>query len=177
MDETEYRHLDAVTEYDCSWYTGGYDTVEQPDGTVKEYYWADVPDAVTIVAIDDDDVIMVEEYRPVPKQTYVSCPTGIIEDGESYEAAASRELTEETGYKAATVNHIQTLDVATGVLRHKRGVVVATDLEYGEPNRDENEFLTVRRVPKDGVVSLIRDAPSNSAAIEAIFLAKEEGYL
>ena len=46
--------IESVTEYETGWYEGGYDLMEQPDGTRKRYYWAELPPAVVIVAVADD---------------------------------------------------------------------------------------------------------------------------
>ena len=51
--------IESVTEYETGWYEGGYDLMEQPDGTHKRYYWAELPPAVVIVAVADDEVLMV----------------------------------------------------------------------------------------------------------------------
>lgn len=175
-----FERIKSNTEYKNPWYTGGYHLVKQPNGQTKKYYWAELPNAVTIVPILNDSIIMVKEYRPVTDKTYTSCPTGIVEPNESYEQTAKRELLEETNYKASKLNHIQSFDVATGILNHERGVVIAQKLEkqkiqdkYGE----ENEFIEVVRVNKDKAINIIREQTTNSATIEALLLAKEDGFL
>ncbi|NIS30154.1 MAG: NUDIX domain-containing protein, partial [Actinobacteria bacterium] len=113
----------AELEYENPWYAGGYDEVEQPDGSTKRYYWADLPPAVVVVPLLDGEVVFVEQYRPVVRERHLELPAGLVEDGESYEAAGARELAEETGYRAEETTLMQTFDVATGVLRHERGLV------------------------------------------------------
>jgi ADP-ribose pyrophosphatase len=54
--------LTSAVEYETGWYTGGYDLVEQPDGSTKRYYWAELPDAVVIVAVTDGTLVMVDQY-------------------------------------------------------------------------------------------------------------------
>lgn len=176
----DFEYLSSKMEYKNSWYSAGYDLLRQPNGTEKKYYWVDMPNAVTIVPIIDDSIVMVREYRPVTGNTYISCPTGIVEDGESYKKTAKRELVEETNYEASELTHIQSFDVATGVLKHERGVVVAQELEkknlekqYGE----NNEFIEPIKVNTNNIISKIREKPSNSASVEAILLAKEDGYI
>lgn len=177
MNDPAWPVLETAVEYETGWYDGGYDLVEQPDGTTKRYYWADLPAAVVVVAIEDGDVLMVEQYRPTIRETCLELPAGIVENGESYEAAGQRELTEETGFTPGSVETIQRVDVATGVLRHERGFVVATDLESGEPSLDGNEFLTLERVPVEEAVELARAQPANDATLEGVLLARADGYL
>lgn len=176
----DFRQIESESKYDNDWYTAGYDLMRQPDGLKKKYYWVDISNAVTIVPILDDSVVMIREYRPVTGRTYVSCPTGVVEGNESYVKTADRELTEETHYNSSNLTHIQSLDVATGVLKHERGVVVAQNLSKVDTNEElgeDNEYIEVVKVPKDEIVSEIRKSPSNSASIEAILLAKEDQYL
>jgi ADP-ribose pyrophosphatase len=177
MTESAWTICESVTEYETGWYDGGYDLVEQPDGSTKRYYWAALAPAVVVVAIDGDNVLFVEQYRPTVHANCLELPAGIVEDGEDYETAGARELREETGYVADSVTHLQTVDVATGVLRHERGYVVAEGLTAGERDLDENEFLSVTRVGRSDAVERARGDPANDATLEGLLLAEYDGYL
>ena len=168
---------ESVTEYETGWYDGGYDLVEQPDGTEKRYYWAALAPAVVIVAIHEDAVLFVEQYRPTTSESSLELPAGIVEDGEEYLTAARRELEEETGLVPENLELLQTVDVATGVLRHERGIVLATDLRDGQQNLDQNEFLSVRRVPVTEAIERAREQPANDATLEGLLLAAHEDRL
>ncbi|NUB89889.1 NUDIX hydrolase [Haloterrigena sp. SYSU A558-1] len=190
----EWTLREEVTEYETPWYDGGYDLLEQPDGTEKRYYWADLPDAVIVVAKIDgtavaaldgetadgtegEHLLFVEQYRPTIRETHLELPAGIVEDGESYTHAAARELEEETGFKPSSTALLQEYAVATGVLRHDRGVVFAEGLEPGERELDSNEFLEVTTVPVDEAVERARELPANDSTLSALLLAKEDGLL
>ena len=177
MDESPWPILESDVEYETGWYDGGYDLVEQPDGSTKRYYWADLPPAVVVVAILDEAVVFIEQYRPTVRASCLELPAGIVEDDESYAEAGRRELAEETGYVAGSVETIQQVDVATGVLRHERGYTVATDLAEGPVDRDENEFLTVKTIPRRGAIDAARELPANDATLQGLLLAREDGYL
>jgi len=94
-DGHDWPVVESVTEYETGWYDGGYDLVEQPDGSQKRYYWAELPPAVVIVASTGEEVIFVEQYRPTIRETQMELPAGIVEDGESFTTAGARELREE----------------------------------------------------------------------------------
>jgi len=177
LTEPGWPVLESETEYETGWFTGGYDLVEQPDGTTKRYYWAELATAVVVIAVQDDSVVFVEQYRPTIRETQSELPAGIVESGESFTAAGRRELREETGFAAGSTALLQDFWVATGLLRHRRGFVFATDLEPVDPDLDDNEFLSVRSVPTSEALDTARSQPTNDATLEGILLAREEGLL
>jgi len=166
-----------AVEYETGWYTGGYDRVVQPDGSTKDYYWAELPDAVVVVARTGDSIVMVDQYRPTIREQCLELPAGIVEDGESYSTAGARELREEAGLDPAGVSLLEAFWCSTGVLRHRRGIVFAEGLEPVGRDLDDNEFLSVRSVPVDDALDVARRPPANDATIEAVLLAREEGVL
>ncbi|ADD05168.1 NUDIX family hydrolase [Natrialba magadii ATCC 43099] len=190
----EWRILEEVTEYETPWYDGGYDLLEQPDGSEQRYYWAELPPAVVVVARVDgqvlesdsqspeaeqsgDQLLFVEQYRPAIRETHLELPAGIVEEGESYTEAATRELEEETGFRPTSTVLLQEYAVATGVLRHDRGVVYADGLVPGERELDSNEFLEVTTVPVDRALERAREQPVNDSTLSALLLAREDGVL
>jgi ADP-ribose pyrophosphatase len=190
----DWRVLESATEYETGWYTGGYDLVELPDGSRKRYYWAELPAAVVLVAVVDepgsvglpapDDpspgdrfLVMVEQFRPAIRELCYELPAGIVEDGESYAEAGARELEEEVGIAAGSVELLEDFWCSTGVLRHERGLVWAEDFSPAERKLDGSEFLDVRTVPVDEALELARSAPANDATIEGLLLADADGYL
>lgn len=169
--------IEEAIEYETGWYTGGYDLVQQPDGSTKRYYWADLPPAVVIIPVIDGDIVVVSQYRPIIRETHIELPAGIVESGESYTQAADRELREETDFAASCLSVLQELQVATGVLRHKRAYVFAEGLEPVNATLDENEFLDVAQLSIDEALDTARASPANDSTITGLLLAREEGFL
>ncbi|KAA9399859.1 NUDIX hydrolase [Haloarcula sp. CBA1130] len=173
----EWPIVESEREYETGWYTGGYDRVRQPDGSEKDYYWAELPDAAVVVATTGDELVMVDQYRPTIREQCLELPAGIVEDNESYTTAGARELREETGFEAAGVSLIEEFSCSTGVLRHRRGIVFAEGLEPVDRELDDNEFLSVTTVPIDEALQVARREPANDATIEGILLAQADGLL
>ena len=173
----DWRVIESVPEYETGWFVGGYDLVEQPDGSRKRYYWAELPTAVVVTAVADDHVLFVEQYRPTIRREQLELPAGVVEAGESFTGAAERELREETGFRADSLSVLEEVWVATGVLRHKRAYVFAEGLEPGEQELDESEFLTPRAIPVESALSTARSRPLNEATLQGLTLADEEGLL
>jgi len=172
-----WQVIESVPEYETGWFVGGYDLVEQPDGSRKRYYWAELPTAVVVTAVTDDHVLFVEQYRPTIRHEQLELPAGVVEAGESYTAAAERELEEETGFHADSLSVLEEVWVATGLLRHKRAYVFAEGLEPTEQNLDANEFLTPRAVPIEEAVSTVRSGAINDATLQGLSLADAAGLL
>lgn len=78
------------------------DVVRLPDGrVVADYYGVWTPDYALIVAMDERrQVLMLHGYRHGARRVQWGFPAGALDPGESAEAAAQRELLEETGYQA-----------------------------------------------------------------------------
>jgi ADP-ribose pyrophosphatase len=175
--DDDFPVLESTVEYETGWYRGGYDLVEQPDGSTKRYYWAELATAVVVVAVTDDQVLFVEQYRPTIRERQLELPAGVVDRGESYTTAAARELREETGFEPTSTTLLQEFWCSTGVLRHRRAIVFAEGLEPVEQDLDDNEFLTPRAIPREEAVAVARAEPTNDATIEGLLLARDEGLL
>ncbi|WP_435186676.1 NUDIX domain-containing protein [Halobellus sp. EA9] len=174
---TDWSIVESVLKYDCGWFIVGYDLVNQPSGDLAKYYWVDRPtNGLGIVALCDGQVAMVEQYRPKLKEMFLECPGGDLKEGESYAEAAARELEEETGLQAGQLE-VVTEYYPSATMRYKRGVVVATDLERGEPNPDDDEYINWQFVPASKALELARTPPTTGWTLTTLLEAKERGYL
>jgi ADP-ribose pyrophosphatase len=150
------------------------DTIERADGSRTERDIAGHPGAVAIVALDDDGrVALVRQYRVAVGQALLEIPAGGLdlgEDGskEAPEAAARRELEEETGLRATTWRHLSSCFSAPGFTEEEMHLYLATGLSVAEDGRlgpDEDERLILSWLPWRHAVAAIergdiRDAKS-----------------
>ena len=68
LPDPEWPVRESAVEYETDWFTGGYDLVEQPDGSTKRYYWAELATAVVVVARTDDNGNTSEFFGPLAEQ-------------------------------------------------------------------------------------------------------------
>ena len=104
------------------------ETVQLPD---QKYAYRDVvyhPGGVGIIAVDGEDILLVQQYRHAIRKVLIEIPAGTLEPGEPPEVCAMRELREETGMAARTIQLIGTFYLAPGYSSEKMYIFLATDL-------------------------------------------------
>ncbi|MDL5377259.1 NUDIX domain-containing protein [Exiguobacterium mexicanum] len=112
--------------------------------------------AVAVLVVDEDDrIVLVEQYRKAFESMSLEIPAGKLEVGEEPLASAKRELEEETGYTAETLEKIFSFYGAPGFCSERVDVYVAHGLTAGTMNLDEDEFLQVQRFTFDEAVDLL----------------------
>ncbi len=77
------------------------DTIRLARGKLAEREIVEHPGAVAVVALDDDNAVVVHQFRSAAKRELVEILAGTLEAGEEPIACARRELKEETGYRGA----------------------------------------------------------------------------
>jgi len=97
------------------------------------------PGAVAVLPlVDDRHVCLLHNVRPAVGETLLEIPAGTLEPGEAPEAAAVRELAEETGYTAARWRKLCEFFPSPGVLSERTHLFVAEGLTPG-PSRPEHD--------------------------------------
>jgi ADP-ribose pyrophosphatase len=113
-----------------------------PDGSEHVKDIVEHPGAVTIVPmVDDDHVCLIRNARVAVGRTLVELPAGTLEPGEDPAHTAARELIEETGYRAATVERLVEFFMSPGILSERMHVFVARGLTQGNPQREAGEQI------------------------------------
>ncbi|MBM2841930.1 MAG: nudix hydrolase [Bacteroidetes bacterium] len=103
--------------------------------------------AVAVPILDDGRVLLVRQLRyPFGKHIY-ELPAGKLGPGEDPQVAAARELEEETGYVAGSLEHLSTIYTTPGFCDEELHIFLATDLRQSPHGhrREEGEFsMTVQ---------------------------------
>jgi ADP-ribose pyrophosphatase len=130
--------------------------------------------AAVILAIDDGDVILVEQYRVPLGQRCLELPAGLVGDedeGESVELSAARELEEETGYRPDHIEPLGHFYSSPGMVSEGFTLVRATGLtQVSEGGGLPEEDITVHRVPLAGLVDFIAAKRAEGVAIDVRML-------
>lgn len=127
--------------YESPWLSLREDSVRRPDGSTHPYAVVDSPDAALIIAAQDGQLLLVEQYRyPIAGRSW-EFPSGSADpqrDADPW-ALAARELREESGLSATSLTPLGTLDVLPSTLSQRCWVFLATELTHGPPDRDDEE--------------------------------------
>jgi len=93
---------------------------------------------------DDDEVILIRQFRPPMNGFVIELPAGLVDPGEEFEQAVRRELIEETGYEAGKVQFLTEGPMSSGASSEILSVYLATGLRHvGIGQRDETEDIEV----------------------------------
>ena len=152
----EERTLDSKQIYEGRRVSLRVDRVVLPGGRETTREIAVYPDCVAVVAVDDEDnVILVRQYRHAVGRELLELPAGGIEPGETPEESARRELEEETGYSASKVERIGGAYTAPGYSTEFMHLFLATGIEPGPSRAEDDEVIQVMPVPLSRVGDLV----------------------
>jgi len=144
-----------------------------PDGKQKTFELVDLQDAVTILAIDEDEnVILVEQFRIGADKSMLELPAGKVESGEDPLAAARRELREETGLDAKEFIHLGNFYISPGYASEYMHCYLARGLFSAPLPPDADEFIEPLRIGLDQLTqSITQGKIEDSKTLAALALA------
>lgn len=134
------------------------------DGTTNEREVVRHPGAVVILPmVDAEHVCLIKNFRLAVGRTLIELPAGTLEPGEDPEVTARRELAEETGYRAASWEHMHRFFVSPGILDERMDLYLATDLSPGTAAREKDEHIENLVVPWSEAVHMVLDGQIEDA--------------
>lgn len=140
--------------------------INTPDGLKVERDLIHTDPTITILAItDDNQVALTSEYRVGINADSVSLPAGIINPGESPEAAAKREFKEETGFSANSAEVMTTITSSEGFMDQTAALVL---IKFNTDSRtsthfDSDEYVSTQLVDMQKVLDWLKAGKINTA--------------
>jgi ADP-ribose pyrophosphatase len=151
------------------------DEVALPNGKTAGREYINHNGGVSVVAVNENnEVYLVRQFRYPYREEVVEIPAGKLEKGEDPLEAAVRELSEETGLKSGKIESLGVFYPSPGYTNEKIYMYLATELETGKQNLDEDEFLTAEKMPMSELCGLIMSGEiKDGKTIAAVLKAKE----
>jgi len=131
--------------------------------------------AAVILAVEDGDVLLVEQYRVPLGCNCLELPAGLIGDddmdGEATLDAAERELEEETGYRAERWEELGDFHSSPGMVSESFTLLKATGLtRVGAGGGIHGENITVHRVPLSRIEEVVAEHRARGHGIDVKLL-------
>ncbi|KAL1865645.1 hypothetical protein VTK73DRAFT_5119 [Phialemonium thermophilum] len=163
--ETQVLSIEPLAEKEAVWTKLVKITYRDPNGTARTWESAERRsrpkdsdiDGVGIVAILEKDggpeILLQKQYRPPVDKLTIEVPAGLIDEGETPEEAAVRELKEETGYVGKVTETTPIMFNDPGFCNtNLRMVHVTIDMSLPEnknpvPQLEDNEFIECFTLP------------------------------
>lgn len=168
-----WRRCSSRYLFESRWFKLRQDDVLLPSGEPITYTMIEHPGySMVVPLLDDGRVILERVYRYTVQETVLECPSGVLE-GESPEAAAHRELREETGWTAERMLSLGSFFGSNGISDERFELFLATGLrQAGPPRREPTEQIELELMPLAMAAELalsgrVQDAPSALALILA----------
>jgi ADP-ribose diphosphatase len=130
-------------------------------------------EAVMIVPIINDDLLLIREYAVGIEDYELGFPKGLIDPGEGVLEAANRELMEEVGFGAERFDYLRKLTMAPSYFSSKMNIVIARGLYPQNLEGDEPEPLPQVRWPIANMMALLEEPGFREARnVSALFLVQ-----
>lgn len=174
MSQFEEKQIEREEIYDGAVLHVVKDKILLPDGNTSFREFCLHKGAVAVIPItENNEAILVRQFRYAHHREFLEIPAGKFDFvGEEPLAAAKRELEEETGATAEKYTYLGVLDTTPALIDEKIHMYMAEGLSYGEMHLDEDEFLSVHKVPLSELIEMvmngeIRDGKTQIAILKA----------
>ena len=148
--------------------------VRLPDGRERAYDLVSHKDSVTILPMDSDGSMwFVSQYRMGCECQMLELPAGVMDEGETPEVCAAREIREEIGMSAGELRLLGSVYLAAGYSSEINHIFLATGLTSAPLEMDEDEFLEVKRFSIEEIREMIEKGELvDSKSLAALLLAR-----
>lgn len=153
----EFQLISSEHMLDTEVFGVRHDRAEHPSGAVIDrHVTVNQPAAVMLPLRGEEEILLIRQYRLPMRQRLWELPAGRCDPGESEEAAARRELIEETGYRAGKLTRMLDFFSAPGFASEHMFAFLAEDLTAGEADPEPYELIETRWVSVAEALEMIR---------------------
>ncbi|MGB8939048.1 MAG: NUDIX hydrolase [Streptomyces sp.] len=153
--------------------------VQQPDGRRWEYHVVRLRHlAVAAVVNDHQEVLMMWRHRFITSSWAWELPMGLVEEGETPEEAAGREVLEETGYRAGPIKPLVYAEPANGITDSQHHVFHINGASYAGPPTEKNESDRIEWIPLSEIRGMIdrKEIVSSASLVALLYLLMDESF-
>ncbi len=147
-------------------------TISPRTGKPHDMFVIENPNWLNVVPLTaDEQVILVEQWRHGTRSVHLETPGGLMDEGETVEQCARRELMEETGYQAEAIIALGHVYPNPAIQTNVQYYALATGCrKVAEPALDDAEDINVRLAPLAKIPAMIRSGEIDHAlVIEAFY--------
>lgn len=153
-----WKCLNQRIVYENPWITVHEDQVQLPDGQSTIYGVVNSKsDFVGVVPLlDSETVVLVQQYRYIQNEITWEITSGAIDENETPEEAAQRELREEVGFQADELELVSVMRSNKSLMRDKGYIFLARGLTVCSEEPDETEEFETVEIPLNKALDMIR---------------------
>lgn len=134
------------------------DTVTLPNGATVELETIRHPGAAAVVPMKDDGtVVLIRQFRHAAGGFIYEIPAGKLGPGENPLLCAAREMEEEIGYRAGSLDLLTSIFTAPGFADEVIHIYLGTDLSPSKQQLEHDEVLEIVEMPLARALELIQD--------------------
>lgn len=147
-------------------YTGKIITVEKkalqlPNGKIVDREFVDHKPATAMIAILNDTILLVSQYRVGSNSQMLEIPAGLIEGNEDPSICAKRELQEEIGYEPKSIELLGKYYLSPGFSNEIIYLYLCTNLTPCKLPQDDDEFITIHYLPISEINNFLKSGKCN----------------
>ncbi len=147
------------------------DLVECPDGRQATREVCEHCDGVAILPVKDNgEVVLVSQFRYPFSKIITEVPAGKVDGDEAHLDCARRELSEETGYTADSMEYLGFIYPSPGCMTERIHLYIARGLHEGQAHPDEGEFLKVSGLDMRDAVRMCEDGTISDSKTVVLIL-------
>lgn len=161
----------AVSKKETIHYRGRFLGLKEVDGWEYAFRTNASGVVVMVPVTGDGELVLVEQYRAPVNSRVIELPAGLVgdngDDREAFRDAAQRELFEETGYRAGSLDELLTSPSTAGMASEILTIYLARDLQRsGAGGGDASEDITVHHVAINDAVAWLQARQADGIMVD-----------